>query len=77
MDTGVTAIQKLNIRTKELHDFFAKLSKQTCSQYTLSADQDGLIRVSWEDSVGNYSYNLPTATNDGRLNNRLVSPVRV
>jgi hypothetical protein len=28
MDTGVTAIQKLNIRTKELHDFFAKLSKQ-------------------------------------------------
>ena len=40
-------------------------------------DEAGLMRIKWDDDLGEYEVNLPTLGTDGRLQSRRVSPMRM
>jgi hypothetical protein len=51
------------------------LARRDWSDYKLSGDPSGLLRISWSDQYGEYSIHLPTVGTDGKLQSRRVGPM--
>ena len=65
----------MNFRIADLHSLFEVLCELHGSDYRLSGDPAGLLRLSWADRFGDYGFHQPTVGSDGRLLSRRVGPM--
>ena len=66
----------MNFRIQDFHALFEVLCDLHGTDYRLSGDQAGLLRLSWSDDYGEYGFHLPTVGTDGKLQSRRIAPMR-
>ena len=65
----------MNFRILDIYNVFSVFCDKHWSDYRLSGDPSGLLRISWSDQYGDYAIHLPTVGTDGKLQSRRVGPM--
>lgn len=78
LSAKVACTQKIsmNFRIPDIHGVFEVLCNYHGSDYQLSGDPGGLLRLSWSDKYGEYGFHFPTVGSDGKLQSRRVAHMR-
>jgi hypothetical protein len=67
----------LNIRPRDIVDLFAKLIELNVPFCTLHGDADGMLAISWDDEVGEYTVYQPVVDDRGGLSNSCLWYMKV
>ena len=67
----------MRFKPRDVFDLISHMKDQHAEHYVITGDEAGLMRIKWDDDLGEYEVNLPTLGSDGRLQSRRVSPMRM
>ena len=67
----------MQFRPKDLEVLVKTLLEQPVKAFSMIGDTDGLLCITWADTLGEYGVYLPTATKEGKLETRRIVPLKV
>jgi len=74
---AITGKFSMRFKPRDVFDLISHMKDQHAEHYVIMGDEAGLMRIKWDDDLGEYEVNLPTLGTDGRLQSRRVSPMRM
>ena len=77
VDATESVAETMQFRPKDLELLVKILLEQPVKEFSLIGDTDGLLCITWADTLGEYSVYLPTATKEGKLETRRIVPLKV
>ena len=77
VDVKMNPSVSLQMRPRDLVDLFAKLIELDVSLCTMLIDTNGLLAVSWDDNLGDYTLYMPAVEAKGGLSKACLSYLKV
>ena len=76
VDATGSVAETMQFRPKDLELLVKILLEQPVKEFSIIGDTDGLLCITWADTLGEYSVYLPTATKEGKLETRRIVPLK-